>query len=423
VLKIPLLAGESVTSEQIRVENGQALINLSAQDSEISWISVFDKQETITLTAPESATSTEIWRLDASAIWHVDVEGIAVVHHQSEEGNWLPEWRPWPGETVKIQLNRPQGVSGQVLTLDSSQLIINPGQRTTDNRLVLNLRSSRGGQHKITLPTDAELQQVKINDQSQPIRQEGRQVTLPFTPGTQRVELLFRQPIGITNYLQTPAIDLGLDSVNTHIEINMPRDRWILFTGGKPIGPAVMIWGILIVIFLGAVGLGRVSLTPLKTYQWLLLGIVLSQVPTALMLAVVGWLLALGLRARLAEDTLAWKFNFIQLGLIILTVIALTTLLLAIKQGLLGHPNMHIAGNGSNAYQLLWYQDHSANVLPQVCVYSWSMWFYRLAMLLWALWLALALLRWLQWGWQCFSTRGLWRPFWVKKGESATPSS
>jgi len=29
-------------------------------------------------------------------------------------------------------------------------------------------------------------------------------------------------------------------------------------------------------------------------------------------------------------------------------------------------------------------------------------------MLAWSLWLALALLRWLKWGWTCFTTSGLW---------------
>jgi hypothetical protein len=34
---------------------------------------------------------------------------------------------------------------------------------------------------------------------------------------------------------------------------------------------------------------------------------------------------------------------------------------------------------------------------------------YRLLMLAWALWLAFALLRWLKWGWGCYTTHGLWR--------------
>jgi len=30
-------------------------------------------------------------------------------------------------------------------------------------------------------------------------------------------------------------------------------------------------------------------------------------------------------------------------------------------------------------------------------------------MLIWSLWLAISLLNWLKWGWQCFSYAGLWK--------------
>ena len=417
-LEIPLLLGESVTSEQIRVEGGKALINLSPKQSQIGWVSVFDKQDTITLTAPNNTKSSEVWRLNASALWHVKTQGIPVVHHQTE-GRWLPEWRPWPGESVSLHISRPDGVKGQVLTIDRSQLIVTPGQHTTDNRLLLTLRSSRGMQHELVLPFDAQLQSFKINGKSQPIRQDGGQknrfVTLPITPGTQLVELQFQQSVGMSQNFFTPRIDLGIKSVNTLLQINMPTDRWILFTGGKPIGPAVMIWGILIVIVLASVGLGQISLTPLKIPHWLLLGVVLSQVPIPLMLCVVAWFMALGLRAQMSSDKSPIIFNAIQIGLGILTLVALITLLFAIKQGLLGSPNMHIAGNGSDSYHLRWYEDRAAGILPQVWVFSLSMWVYRIAMLLWALWLAFALLGWLRWGWECFSTHSLWKPLRTKK--------
>ncbi|RKZ41857.1 MAG: hypothetical protein DRQ49_03735 [Gammaproteobacteria bacterium] len=417
VLEIPLLQGEAVTSEGIRVEKGHALINLSSNRSEIRWTSVLEKQEVLTLLAPENAFSSETWRLDASAMWHVEIEGIPIVHHQAQ-GRWLPEWRPWPGEKVILHLSRPKGVTGQVLTIDRSQLIVTPGQNTSHNQLLLNLRSSRGMQHPIKLPKDAQLQSVNINGKSQPIRQEGRVVTLPIMPGAQRVELQFRQPIGISGMsrtFHTPPIDLGIDSVNTLMEIKMPQERWILFVGGEPIGPAVMIWGILIVITLVSIGLGQVSLTPLNVLHWLLLGMVLSQVNVGAMLIVVGWLMMLGWRAQMSSDIQPLKFNAIQISIGILTVIALSILSTAIYEGLLGHPNMHIAGNGSTAYHLRWYEDRIGNILPQVWVFSWSMWVYRIAMLLWALWLSFALIRWLRWGWEGFSTHGLWKTLWTKK--------
>jgi hypothetical protein len=271
-------------------------------------------------------------------------------------------------------------------------------------------------QHKIILPEDAKLQSVTINQKSQPIRQEGRVVTLPITPGTQEIDLQFQQPIGIGQYFQTAKIELGINSVNTNIEIKMPNDRWILFTGGKAIGPAVMIWGILIVIVFFSIGLGQVSITPLKTHHWLLLGVVLSQLPVPFMLLIIGWFMALGWRERLATNNLSpLKFDAIQIGLGILTLIALGGLLQAIQLGLLGHPNMHIAGNASSADYLRWYEDRTAGVLPQVWVFSLSMWIYRIAMLLWALWLSFALLHWLRWGWEAFSKDRLWKTLWTRK--------
>jgi hypothetical protein len=45
-------------------------------------------------------------------------------------------------------------------------------------------------------------------------------------------------------------------------------------------------------------------------------------------------------------------------------------------------------------------------------------------MLIWALWLALSLLKWLKWGWESFSKGGLWKklPLPGKKQSSITQS-
>ena len=124
---------------------------------------------------------------------------------------------------------------------------------------------------------------------------------------------------------------------------------------------------------------------------------------------VVGWLIALEYRKKVDPEMDKGHFNLIQLGLGALTVLALLSLLFAISQGLLGHPDMNIFGNGSYNSLLRWYQDYSPNTLPQAWLLSIPLFWYRLAMLAWALWLAFALLRWLKWGWGCYSTAGLWR--------------
>jgi hypothetical protein len=58
--------------------------------------------------------------------------------------------------------------------------------------------------------------------------------------------------------------------------------------------------------------------------------------------------------------------------------------------------------------QLSWFEDRSAGVTPSAGAISISIWFYRAAMLAWALWLSFALLRWLPWAWRAYAHQGLW---------------
>lgn len=414
VLAVPLLEGESVTTPGINVAADRVQVNLTPGQRELSWVSVLDETDSLTLTAPDSEGWTEVWRIDVSPIWHMQTSGIAVVHHQDRNGQWLPEWRPWAGEQVTLEITRPAGVEGRTLTIDSTQLTVTPGRRATDVDLDIDLRSSQGGQHTIVLPEAAQLLAVTIDGAAQPVRQEGRQVTLPVHPGSQQIRLQWRAPEGIAMRFVSPPVDLGAASVNSRLQIVQGRDRWTLLVGGPSLGPAVLFWGVLVVVALVAIGLARSQLTPLGIAAWLLLGIGLSQVNIWLALIVVAWLMAIGLRARRGAELGKTAFNLAQIGLVVLTIAALMVLFHAVKQGLLGLPEMQISGNGSNAYILNWYQDRSAEQLPRAWVVSVPVLVYRLLMLAWALWLAFALLRWLRWGWQAYSEGGLWRSFSVQ---------
>jgi len=416
VLAIPLLNGEALTSDKPHVENGKALINMANEETETMWTSTLAKQTELVLTAPNTHDWFETWKVDTSAIWHLNYEGLVVVHHQNPDGAWLPTWRPWAGESVKLTLTRPQGVAGQSMTIDQVNLTVKPGQRATDTDLTMRIRSSRGGQHVINLPDGAQVQNISINNKVQPIRADNRAVSLPLTPGTQTVALTFRQHQGLENILTTPIIDLGVPSVNISQQIQLPNDRWVWWTKGTLMGPAVLFWGILLIIIGLAVALGKTHLTPLRTWEWALLGLVTAQTHIMGTLLVAGWLLALAGRQKLnVETTGKWTFDFIQITLIALTISSLGVLFSSVEQGLIGKPEMYILGNGSSDTFLKWYQDRSGNLLPEVSVFSLPIWIYRVIVLIWALWLAFALLRWLKWGWECFSTTTLWKPLIARK--------
>ena len=414
VLELPLLKGESVITPKIRVKEGNVQVNMSANASLFEWESILEKTPKIELEASDTSQWTEVWQLDVSPIWHLQTEGIAVVHHQDQQGHWLPEWRPWPNEKVSLSIIRPEAISGRTLTIDRSKLVLKPGQRSQEARLELSLRSSKGTQHTITLPKKSVLQSVLINNISQPIRQKGRQLTLPIKPGKQKIQINWQQNTGLNSIFTSSKIDLALDSVNSHIHINLGEDRWVLLTTGPHFGPAILFWGVLLVIIVISFGLGKIEWTPLKHWQWFLLLIGLSQIPITAALIVVGWLIALGIRAKKYDFKNSY-FNAMQVGLAFLTFVSLMLLFMAVKQGLLGSPDMQIAGNHSTTYDLKWYQDRSAEILPTAMVISVPLMVYRILMLMWSLWLAVSLLNWLKWGWKCFATEVLWKKSLPKK--------
>jgi hypothetical protein len=333
---------------------------------------------------------------------------------------WPPEWRPWPGESLTIAVSRPEGLAGQSLTVDRSRLVVRPGARATDSSLVLTLRSSRGGEHAVTLPDGAVLLSASIDGATLPLRQEGSSVTVPVAPGSQEIVLEWREPRGTGLWLRTPAVGLGIPSVNATVQVELPYDRWLLLAGGPRVGPVVLFWSHLVVVAALAVALGRPARTPLGVWQWLLLGVGLSQVPVAAAAMVVGWLLALAARGiRGAEIRSVWTFNLTQVGLALWTAVSLVILFSSIQAGLLGTPDMQIAGNGSSRSALRWFADRSGETLPSAWAISVPLLVYRGAMLGWALWLAVSLLAWLRWAWACVTAGGVWRrtPVVIKPAE------
>ncbi|UCF82264.1 MAG: hypothetical protein JSV50_13805 [Desulfobacteraceae bacterium] len=417
VLSVPLIPGESVTTAGIRVEKEKAFIHMEPSVKEIRWNSTLKRSTIIRLKAPRFAPWTESWILDASPIWHCELSGIPIIHHQDQSGHWRPQWRPWPGEGVKIEVSRPEAVPGQILTIDEVKLTYTPGQRFNNAALSLKMRSSQGGQHKISLPDRAKLQWVRIEGKGHPIKEGERDVVIPLRPGGQTVEIEWHQGVDSSLLIKGPQVSIGKEAVNANVSFQMPKSRWILMTGGPRLGPAVLFWTYLIVVILAAVGLGRVNWTPLRTRHWLLLGLGLTQVHPLVAIMIVGWLLALGFRKKHPSENGWFSFNLTQVILVAWTIAALIGLYIAIQKGLLSIPDMQISGNGSSNTWLNWTHDRIGAAVPRPWVLALPLFVFRILMLLWALWLAHSLLKWLRWGWRCFGEEGLWRKIVLRKGK------
>jgi hypothetical protein len=205
-------------------------------------------------------------------------------------------------------------------------------------------------------------------------------------------------------------VDLQVPSSNVSTTVRLPADRWVLYAGGSGIGPAILYWGELIVFLLLAVILGRARRAPLRSHEWLILGLGLSTFSWSALLLFAAWIYAMRWREEMAvQQFSARKFNLLQVMLIMLSLAAIISLIAAIPFGLLANPDMRVAGLGQQANELSWFNDQAPGVLPTPWVLSISLWWYKAAMLLWALWLAFALVRWLPIAWKALGVGGFWR--------------
>ncbi len=414
VIQLPLLDGESVTTEGLGVQNEKITLSFKGSTRSLHWRSRLDPSERLVLKAPRNVPWTETWVLDVSPVWHCEITGIPVLHHQDTRGYWQPTWKPWPGESVTIRVTRPPAIAGKTLTLTRVETRLDKGKRFDRISLSIDAKASQGQQYTLKLPPRAKLQKVTLDGKSQPIQLKEGRLPLPLHPGTQTLHITWLQPVQDSFTTRLPKIDIAKGAVNASITYKIPPQRWILWAHGPTLGPAVLFWSYLVVILLFAVGLGKISWTPLKTRHWILLGLGLTQVHPLVSLIIVGWLLALGMRKKSPDTEGAFQFDVIQLLLIAWTIAALVGLYLAITKGLLGIPEMQISGNGSSEGWLRWFQDRTAPTLPRPWVLTVPLIVYRGLMLLWALWLAFSLIRWLRWGWHCFNTGGAWKKIVVR---------
>jgi hypothetical protein len=414
-ISLSLLPGEHPLGEGLLVTDGRINITFNASSGAVSWTSRIDHTATLSLKAPDLGDHAEVWTIDAAPMWHVDAKGVPT--SDSDDGQL---YQPLPGEVLQLAFSQPAAVKGDSLAFDDVQSSSAVGKRATETTLVMQARSTRGGEHAITLPAGAELLEAKRDGEPVNLAVRDGKLSLPLLPGAHQFTVRLREPNGVAASVHTPPLALNAPVANVNLALNLPQDRWVLWTWGPTNGPAVLYWSQLIVLLLVAWLLARFAPTPLRFHHWLLLGLGFSAFAWSAYALVVLWLILLGLRGRstpsekLAEST----FNVMQVGLAALTVLALGVLISAVPTGLLGLPDMHVAGNNSSASNLRWFADQSTGALPAAGVISVSLWVYKIAMLAWALWLANALIGWLRWGFDGWTRGGYWRK---REPQASTP--
>ncbi|MDR2688357.1 MAG: hypothetical protein LBB76_01200 [Azoarcus sp.] len=409
---VPLLPGEHVTTPEVKVQDGRALAVFASNASNTAWTARLDKTPTIELIAPPLSERAETWRVTVSPSWHLDWNGVPVTLADGHAEQVAFEFHPLPGEKLVLTLTQPVKTEGRVRAIDRVHLASQIGQHASEYTLDFTLRASQGGEHRVILPAELEVLDVRRDGVSLNLQPRENHLSLPVSPGTQAYSLKLRRQGDVGWITTSPAIDLGLPAANIDLRAFLTERRWILAASGPAVGPAILYWGELVAALIIAFLLARGGWTSLGRGQWFLLVLGFSTFSWLTLFYITLWLIVVDWRARRAESFAHWpalRFNTLQTGIVALTVFMLIQLVSAVSVGLLSVPDMGIRGYGSGANQLNWFADQSQALLPTATVFSAPIWVYRFVMLAWTLWLAYVLIRWLGRALRAWLGHGYWK--------------
>ena len=418
-LRLPLLEGESVTDDGVQVEDGVVVARVPPAGRALHWSSTLELGEALALSAAEDQHVSETWVLACSPIWRCTAEGVTPTSRGDQELAWT--FHPWPGETLAIEATRPPGAEGRARTLRRVELQLTPGARSLAARLEAEVSASQGDTQTISLPEGASVQSLRVAGESRSVQLGANgalEVNVP--PGESTVVVEWRETGGLGLAFQSPEVALGDPITNASVNIDLPRDRWILWAWGPASGVAVLFWPYLLLVLGIALLLARTKRTPLKAYEWFLLGIGLTQIAPLAALCVIGWFFAIEARGRTPEIG-SGLFVFRQIVLGVYTLIAAICLYAALHTGLLMQPDMQVVSAEAGPDQLAWYLDRADDVMPGAGVLSAPLWVWRVLMLGWALWLAVRLFRWGKWAWAHYA-RGGWFTGGITPAPKPTPA-
>lgn len=405
-LRYALLPGEEVTTNQAIVEQGQLVVTLGRDDAKMSYQSVLRQTEHLVLTAASERPFNEEWRVRCGSLWHCEFAGVAP-YTRTDEGGYAPRFRPWPKEQLTLQIRKPPPVPGESHTIERISAVVTPGLRLLAGNLELSINVSKAYTQSLRLEPGSVVQSLSINGHSEPIRMKQDKLELSLQPGRQKVALSWHEPRPQAFFFRTPRIEIGEKAVNCRVTLQLPSDRWLLLTWGPSWGPKVLLWSYLLMLISSAWLLVRLPKNPLKLWQWVLLGIGLTQVPLAVTVIIVAWFFVMAIRGGLTVKRPRVK-GLMQIALALYTLAFLGCLFGAVYDGLVSNPDMLVEGQGSTESSLVWYVDKITGSLPTAVVVSLPVVVFRLLNLLWALWLASSLLGWLRWGWSEYAKDGLW---------------
>lgn len=419
-VQLPLLPGEEVLETSGTVEDETITIDFANDQDDVVWISRMDTPISLALQAPDLSERVEVWVVSGSDHWHWDHTGLSPVSSRSQGAQFLPR----SGDSLKLDLQKPLPAPGESSTVESVAASYSIGTRLLTGNLLLKINATQGSELQVELPEGATVREIMVGlgrSATEYPPPDGHVVTLPISPGEKAYRISWELERSLSFMFRSPEVKLQTPARNIDVQVEFQGNRWTVFLAGPLMGPAVLFWGVVIVILVIAIGLSLLPNFPLTRTDAVILSLGATLSNVWVLLLVGGWFVAIWVRGKNEQRLLELEepyFQGIQVLLATLSSIALIALVITIPQALLGSPDMQIVGNDSTSNVFRWYTDQINDYLPQVTVFSLPNWIYLLLMLAWSLWLAFAIIKWSIATWNAMNKPYLWT-----KGATSPQSS
>lgn len=408
VVPIKLLEGESPLATEYELE-GRVIQAVYSDDgaSENGWGSNLEHFNEMILTADNNGAYSESWSFTIGQQFHVEFSGVPEVAPSNQWGSYQERiFYPLPGEVLTVRISQPIPITTNTIAVDEFRQEDTIGKHARKVDISLLLRNNITQDYQLTLPGDAVLNDVWLDGVSHQQSLSAGVLIVPVSAGSHRLLVSYNQPLGVTTKLQSSHVNMDIPTANIHHKMIMGESRWVLWIGGAGIKPTVLYWSQLVVMLLVVSILVKLNWTPLRFWQWLLIGMGFSTIHWGGALIVVLWLHLISWRQN--RSWVGDRGQFQQVAMIVTAIASLFVVITALPKSMLSSPDMHIQGFGSNANQINWFIDKVSSTMPDRWVISLPLWCYQAFILIWALWLAVMLVSWVRWtigmidwqGWQ-----------------------
>lgn len=379
--KYGLIEGERVISDGAKQEGRMALVEWKQGAGEVAFESKLDSKS-FSLAAAKDPAVEEVWTVRSNPRLMPKLSGVAAYE---TSGYGQSVFKPFAGERLDVAVSEPKPVEGNRLVWEKAELRTSYQDLRRTHELSLVGRGSVAGQTELAVPPEWNLVSASLNGTKIPLAGKDGVYRLQLPPGMSSVDLAFAEIGELPLVYSAPAVKLKEPSANLVWKLSV-KGRWHLWTSGETVSPSVLIWGLLAVASAAIIFLSKKLLAPAYGIG------ALSAVGLGAPLFLQGMWLAVAAFAgpaflALDEKWLPEKKGVARKIGALLCLVGAVAFIAGFYGALMHLPDAHIHQLENEGRALVWYRDIGIEAgFLEARYVSVSETFYKVAMLVWALW-------------------------------------